>query len=54
MSHNGHIGFNEPGEYFYRDTHVVELTKNTREANARFFVNSNDVPTLKTEKGVNL
>ena len=36
LGHNGHIGFNEPGEAFVRETHVVDLTERTIEANARF------------------
>ena len=35
---NGHIGFNEPGTPLESLTHVVELTQNTREVNARFFL----------------
>lgn len=37
LGHNGHIGFNEPGEAFVMDTHVIELSDKTRQANARFF-----------------
>ncbi len=37
IGHNGHIGFNEPGEDFRMNTHVVTLSENTRRANARFF-----------------
>ena len=37
MGHNGHIGFNEPGDAFIAPTHAVELSAKTREANARFF-----------------
>ena len=32
LGHNGHIGFNEPGEAFVRETHVVDLTERTIEA----------------------
>lgn len=41
---NGHIGFNEPAEDFTVPTHVVELTRETIEANARFFDSAEDVP----------
>ena len=34
---NGHIGFNEPGEAFELETHCVDLTAATIEANKRFF-----------------
>ena len=34
---NGHIGFNEPGEAFELETHCVNLTAETIEANKRFF-----------------
>ena len=34
---NGHIGFNEPGEAFELETHCVDLTQETIEANKRFF-----------------
>jgi len=34
---NGHIGFNEPGTPFASRTHVVELTAETRQANAYAF-----------------
>ena len=33
---NGHIGFNEPGTPFDSQTHVVDLTDSTIEANSRF------------------
>ena len=37
IGHNGHIGFNEPGTAFTLRTHVVEISRRTRLANARFF-----------------
>lgn len=37
IGHNGHIGFNEPSDSFSKNTHVVELTKSTMDANSRFF-----------------
>ena len=37
IGHNGHIGFNEPGESFSVATHREELTETTIAANARFF-----------------
>ncbi len=44
LGRNGHIGFNEPSDYFYRKTHLVELTQSTIEANARFFGSDEPVP----------
>ena len=43
MGHNGHIGFNEPGHAFELETHVVNLTESTIEANKRFFDNNVDL-----------
>ena len=37
IGHDGHIGFNEPGEAFELGTHCVELKPETIEANKRFF-----------------
>ena len=44
LGHNGHIGFNEPGIAFEKETHCVKLTERTIKANMRFFVSENDVP----------
>ncbi|MFD2672629.1 glucosamine-6-phosphate deaminase [Marinicrinis sediminis] len=44
LGHNGHIGFNEPGRGLERGTHVVSLQEETREANARFFSEMEEVP----------
>jgi len=52
MGHNGHIGFNEPGEAFELETHVVELTERTIEANARFFASRNEVPRRAITMGI--
>ena len=41
---NGHIAFNEPGTPFDLTTHVVDLTQNTIQMNARFFEKESDVP----------
>ena len=41
---NGHIAFNEPGTPFDSQTHVVDLTENTIQMNARFFASEADVP----------
>ncbi|XEC96478.1 glucosamine-6-phosphate deaminase [Paenibacillus tarimensis] len=52
IGHNGHIGFNEPGDTLTGGTHVVELKEATRRANARFFTSYNDVPKLALTMGV--
>jgi len=49
---NGHIGFNEPGTDPKSRTHVVTLTRNTREANARFFTSIDEVPTRAMTMGI--
>ena len=52
MGHNGHIGFNEPGDTFDLETHVVDLTERTIEANARFFATPNEVPRQALTMGI--
>ncbi len=52
LGHNGHIGFNEPGEAFEKDTHCVQLTRSTIEANARFFDSIDQVPTQAYTMGI--
>lgn len=49
---NGHIGFNEPSSVFEKETHLVTLTEETREANARFFASIEDVPTHAYTMGI--
>jgi len=49
---NGHISFNKPGDPIDTMTHVVELTQNTREVNARFFASLDDVPTHAVTMGI--
>ncbi len=49
---NGHIGFNEPGEYLYTGTHLVELAEETIEANSRFFDSRGEVPEQAVTMGV--
>ena len=44
IGHNGHIAFNEPGDSFIPNTHLVELDQSTIEANKRFFESEADVP----------
>ena len=52
LGHNGHIGFNEPGEAFEKETHCVNLTKSTIEANKRFFEREEDVPKQAYTMGI--
>jgi len=52
LGHNGHIGFNEPDDTLNGGTHLVELKKQTREANARFFNSIDEVPTQAITMGV--
>ena len=40
IGRNGHIGFNEPGTPFDVTTHIVDLAKDTIEANSRFFASN--------------
>ncbi|MEF2967957.1 glucosamine-6-phosphate deaminase [Paenibacillus sp. M1] len=52
LGHNGHIGFNEPGEELQGPTHIVELDERTRQANARFFRSIDEVPTHAITMGI--
>ncbi|MBX9136987.1 MULTISPECIES: glucosamine-6-phosphate deaminase [unclassified Clostridium] len=52
VGNNGHIAFNEPDEHLSAGTHVISLTENTIEANARFFDNIDDVPRTAITMGV--
>ena len=44
IGQNGHIGFNEPEEKLYSETHVTGLTESTMQANARFFSEDEVMP----------
>ena len=52
LGKNGHIGFNEPGPAFEKETHSVELEEGTRAANARFFNNIDEVPKRAVTMGI--
>ena len=52
MGHNGHIGFNEPGHAFELETHTVDLTQTTIDANARFFAFKDEVPRRAVTMGI--
>lgn len=52
LGHNGHIGFNEPGEAFEKETHCIDLAASTIEANKRFFEREEDVPRQAYTMGI--
>lgn len=52
LGHNGHIGFNEPGIAFEKETYCVDLTKQTIKANMRFFADEKDVPRQAYTMGI--
>ena len=52
MGHNGHIAFNEPGDDFGLETHVVTLSESTIEANKRFFESRDEVPRHALSMGI--
>jgi len=52
IGNNGHIGFNEPSDYFTKGTSLVNLTDSTIDANKRFFASREEVPTQALSMGV--
>ena len=52
LGNNGHIGFNEPCDEFIDQTHVVDLTQSTIEANKRFFASIDEVPKQAYTMGI--
>ena len=52
IGEDGHIAFNEPCDEFPEKTHVVDLTQNTIEANARFFQSMDEVPKQAITMGI--
>ena len=52
IGHKGHIGFNEPADEFIPETHCVDLTPSTIEANKRFFASYDDVPKQAYTMGI--
>lgn len=44
IGQNGHIGFNEPDEFLFSNTHKTDLTESTISANSRFFASADEVP----------
>lgn len=52
IGRNGHIGFNEPGDFLYPDTHKTDLTDDTMDANARFFSEDEIIPNAAVTMGM--
>lgn len=52
IGRNGHIGFNEPTSSLKSRTRIKTLTKETREANSRYFREDEVIPTLAITMGV--
>ncbi len=52
LGNNGHIGFNEPSSAFECETHCVDLTPSTIEANRRFFESEEAVPRQAYTMGI--
>ena len=52
LGHNGHIGFNEPSDHFENETHCVDLTETTIQANKRFFDSEKEVPKQAYTMGI--
>lgn len=52
LGHNGHVGFNEPADHFPVDTHIVDLTESTIQANSRLFDSIDDVPRQAYTMGI--
>lgn len=49
---NGHIGFNEPTSSLGSRTRLKTLTQSTRDANRRYFDNTEDVPRFALTMGI--
>lgn len=52
IGHNGHIGFNEPADFFPAAVHPVDLTESTIQANSRLFERVEDVPVRAVTMGI--
>lgn len=52
IGHNGHIGFNEPSDFFVSGTHCAKLTQETINANVRFFDDLSQVPKTAVTMGM--
>lgn len=52
IGRNGHIGFNEPDEFFTNLTHTVALTQSTIDANAKYFESKDKMPRFAFTMGI--
>ena len=52
IGHNGHIGFNEPSEFFDNDVHLTNLSESTINANSRLFNSVDEVPRQAITMGI--
>ena len=52
IGHNGHIAFNEPGSFFSKGTHCIDLSEETVNANKRFFESADLVPKRAITMGI--
>ncbi len=52
IGRNGHIGFNEPGSAFEKNTHCVDLAQSTIEDNRKFFKSLDEVPRQAYTMGI--
>ena len=52
IGHNGHIGFNEPDDFFAPQTQHIQLTESTINANARFYKSRDEVPKSAISMGI--
>ena len=52
IGRNGHIGFNEPNDNLNTHTHMTALTKDTMDANSRFFSEDEAIPTHALTMGM--
>lgn len=49
---NGHIGFNEPADFFAPYTYLADLNESTRKSNVSFFGHISDVPGKAYSMGI--
>ena len=49
---DGHLGFNEPGEFLYEKAHKETLEESTIDANTRFFASRDEVPKYAVTMGM--
>ncbi len=52
VGEDGHIAFNEPGDYLYTSTHITELAESTIQVNSRFFNSIDEVPKTAITMGM--